>query len=263
MMSEQKSLEWLTVVKETAAAKTFCIKDAKDQLNRSVIIEWKTSDILSPDLAAFKKGIADIAAKTIAPTEAVFLKAFPEALSSEMFLNPCTPLFANGLDAVDWTAVEATIESTIKQFYLTDLSKFGADMLKPLLNDIYLFSTLKDKETNSTLGFMICGITPALPYGEIKLINMVVVEEEQNKGLEGLLISSILNVIPQTKKIFCFVRPTNVSALAQYQDLGFTKDLHPIEDPNHKVNMDYLIRLQYKTNESNILQNIANTENNH
>jgi hypothetical protein len=29
--------------------------------------------------------------------------------------------------------------------------------------------------------------------------------------------------------------------------LGFSEELNPIEDPNHKVNMDYLVRLHYHT----------------
>lgn len=254
----QKTFEWLTFVKESTVAKTPCNFEVKDELNRSILIEWKASDILSPDLAEFKQSIANIAAKTLAPTEVLFLKAFPKALSHEMFLKPCIPLFANGLEKVNWVLVEETIESSIKQFYLADLSKFGMEMIKPLLNDVYLFSTIKDKETHTILGFMICSITPALPNGDVKLINLVVVDEEQNKGLEKLLLSSIFTIIPQIKRIFCFARPTNTSALTLYQNLGFTKDLYSPEDPNHKVDMNYLIRLQYKTDESDILQDNAN-----
>ena len=251
-MNNQKNAEWLTFVKESTATKIPCILEAKDELNRSVLIDWKASDILSSDLAKFKQSIADIASKTLAPSEVVFLKAFPESLAHDMFLKPCTHLFENGLETANWALIEETIQSTIKQFYLMDLSKFDSDMIKSLLNEIYFFSSLKDKETNEILGFIICSVTPALSYGDIKLINMVIIDGEQNKGLEKLLLSSIFNIIPEIKRIFCFTRPTNTGSLTLYQNLGFTKDLPLIEDANHKVNTSYYMPLQYKTDESNI-----------
>lgn len=243
-MIHQQSLAWISHVKESTAEKTHLIVDVKDAYDRALIIEWKISDILSPDLAEFKQSIAEMASKTLAPNEVIFLSAFPEAVYEEMFLMPCIPLFSNGLEAVNWDLVEETITSTIKQFYLTDLSKFG-DAIKPLLNDLYLFSTIKDKETQTILGFMIASITPSLPFGEVKLINMIVQAEEQNKGLEKLLFSSIFEVVPQIKRIFCFARPTHTSQLSLYQELGFTKDLQPIEDPNHKINSKYLTTMHY------------------
>lgn len=244
LMNHQQSLNWLSFVKESTAETTHLTTNVNDKCDRALIIEWKISDILSSDLAEFKQSIAEIAAKTLSPNEVIFLKAFPEAVYEEMFLMPCIPLFSNGLEAVNWNLVEETIASTIKQFYLTDLSKFG-DAIKPLLNDLYVYSTIKDKETQAILGFMIASITPALPFGEIKLINMIVSSEEENKGLEKLLFSSMFDVVPQTKRIFCFARPTNTSQLSLYHELGFTKDLYPIEDPNHKINSKYLTTLEY------------------
>lgn len=240
MINTTTTIEWLSFVKQSTSGTTpysFATQDG------NILIEWKSSGILSDELASFKHNIADIAAKILAPVEMNFLKAFPDAVHHEMFLKPCIPLFANGLEEVDWFLVEQTIQTTIKQFYLADLSKFGAEMIEPLLNDIYLFATLKNKE-NEILGFMLCSVTPALSNGDVKLINFLVIEQEQNKGLEKLLFSSLFHIVPEIKRVFCFARPTNTCGLKLYENLGFKIDLSPIEDPNHKVNMNYLIQLQ-------------------
>ena len=235
-----KTVEWLSCVKQSIP-ESFAIQDG------DLRIEWKSSGILSEELASFKQSIADIAARHLAPIEVTFLKAYPDAVHHEMFLQPCSPLFAEGLEKVDWSLVEQTIQNTIKQFYLADLSKFGAAMIEPLLNDVYLFATLKNKE-NEILGFMLCSVTPALVEGDVKLINFLVIDQERNRGLGKLLFSSLFKVLPEIKRVFCFARPTNASGLELYESLGFTTNLPPIEDPNHKVNTNYLTQLQYLFN---------------
>ena len=71
------------------------------------------------------------------------------------------------------------------------------------------------------LGFALCAITPALAYGELKLINVVVAAHEQNKGLEKLLIGSLFNIVPAIQKIFTGFRSTNEDALRIYTAMGF------------------------------------------
>jgi ribosomal protein S18 acetylase RimI-like enzyme len=108
------------------------------------------------------------------------------------------------------------------------------------LDDVYFFATLKNKEDH-LLGFMMFAVTPALPFGDIKVINLLV----RNPGLEKTLLSSIFSLIPQAKRIFLFVRPTNKNALQIYYALGFTQDLQPFQDPNHKIDTKYLLALEY------------------
>ena len=67
-------------------------------------------------------------------------------------------------------------------------------------------------------------------------------------------MSSIFKLLPQTKRIFFFVRPTSKSALRTYHALGFTEDMDIILDPNHQVNTQYLTPLEYKVRSSEILQ---------
>lgn len=226
--------EWLTHVKNLSEIGHIRTKD-------NLIIEWKKSDILSPDLAYFKKTICEFASQELAPVELQFLRAYPETVSHELFLRPCASLLENG---ADWKTIEAKIQETIQQFYQMDLSKFGPEIIKPLLDDVYFFATLKNTEDH-LLGFILFAVTPALPFGDIKVINLLV----RNPGLEKSLLSSIFTLIPQTQRIFLFVRPTNKNALEMYSALGFTEDLQPFQDPNHKVDSKYLLALEYQKGE--------------
>ena len=69
---------------------------------------------------------------------------------------------------------------------------------------------------------------------------------------QALLIGVLVILIPFAKRLF-FVRPTNVRDLEAYQAMGFVKDLNQVQDPNHKINTDYLTPLEYSVENSNIL----------
>ena len=236
--------EWLTYIKK---ATDICGQiETEDQYDNPIIIEWKRGDILSPDLAEFKKSICELASEELAPVELQFLRANPEAAAQELFLSSCTPLLANGLEQANWKSIEETIQASIKQFYLMDLSKFGTEIIKPLMNDIYFFATIKNKGQDQVCGFLMFAVTPALPFGDIKLINLVIRSSDTQRGLEKTLINLIPDLIPKTKRIFLFVRPTNLKALQFYSASGFSEDPHPFQDPNHKINAKYLIPLELK-----------------
>lgn len=132
-MNDSK-MDWLAYAKTASALEGKAY--AAGENGRSFILEWKRSDILSPNLAAFKKDLSDLAAEKLSESELAFLKANPESASSELFLRACKPLLDKGVENADWQAVQEAIKSSVKQFYLADLSKFGPEMIKPLLNDI-------------------------------------------------------------------------------------------------------------------------------
>ncbi|MBI5345648.1 MAG: GNAT family N-acetyltransferase [Chlamydiae bacterium] len=253
-MNKQQS-QWITFIKKTTLKTgTF---EAKDSQGQSIILEWTQTDIQSSDLAAFKKSICDLASQVLAASEVQFLRIHPEAVSQEMFLQPCTPLFEQGVQSVNWQKVEEQIKSTVKQFYLTDLSAFGDEVIKPLLNDIYFYVVLKNRVSNEILGFLMFAITPALEFGNIKIIHLALMPSEQDRGLEKLLMSSIFKIVQEVKRLFIYVRPTNEWDINMYNAWGFHQDLNPIQDPNHKVNMDCLIIMEYKTELSKSLQETA------
>ncbi|MEI6241941.1 MAG: hypothetical protein WCP39_00870 [Chlamydiota bacterium] len=252
-----KQSQWLTFIRKTILNKTGTF-EAKDCQGIPVIFDWTQTDIQSPNLATFKKNISEMASDVLAPIEVQFLREHPDAVSKELFLKPCAILFEQGVPSVNWKKVEEQIKSTIKLFYLTDLSTFGAEIIKPLLNDIYFYVTVKNQETKQWLGFTMFSITPALEFGNIKIINLALIATEQNRGLEQSLMSSIFRIVPEVKRLFVFVRPTNDRDSTMYRSWGFVQDLHPIHDPNHKVNMDSLVMLEYKTELSTFLQKTAN-----
>jgi len=245
-------MDWLAYAKTALASggKAY----AADENGRSFILEWKRSDILSPYLAAFKKDLSDLAAEKLSESELAFLKANPESASSELFLRACKPLLDNGAEKADWHAVQETIKSSVKQFYLADLSKFGPDMIKPLLNDIYFCATIRNPDAKEPLGFLLFSITPALPFGDIKVINFFMREHNPSSELQNILMGLVFKILPQTKRIFLFARPTDSAALEMYADMGFERDENPFQDPSHKINHQYLASLDYRIENSKILQ---------
>lgn len=82
-------------------------------------------------------------------------------------------------------------------------------------------------------------------------------QEGDNRELDKLLMSSIFAIIPDIKRLFSFLRPTNESALRTYFSWGFSENKNGFQDPNHMVNMEYLRLLDYKTERNNTLQKIA------
>lgn len=55
-------------------------------------------------------------------------------------------------------------------------------------------------------------------------------------------------------RIFLFAHPTDSAALEMYATMGFEKDENPFQDPNHKINHQNLVSLNYKIENSEILQ---------
>lgn len=245
-------MDWLVYAKTASASDGKAY--ASDKNGRSFILEWKRSDILSPYLAAFKKDLSDLAAEKLSESELAFLKVNPETASSELFLRACKPLLGNGTKNADWHAIKETIKSSVKQFYLADLSKFGPDMIKPLLNDIYFFATIRNQDEKESLGFLLFSITPALPFGDIKVINFFMKKHHSSSKLQNILMGLVFKILPQTRRIFLFTRPTDSAALEMYADMGFERDENPFQDPSHKINHQYLASLDYKIKNAKILQ---------
>jgi len=238
-------MDWLAYAKTASAldGKAY----AADENGRSFILEWKRSDILSPNLAAFKKNLSELAAEKLSESELAFLKANPEAAASELFLRACKPLLENGIQNTDWHGVQEAIKASVKQFYL-------AEMIKPLLNDIYFYATVRNPDEKEPLGFLLFSITPALPFGDIKVINFFMGKDDPNSELHNILMGLVFKILPQTKRIFLFARPTDSAALEMYAAMGFERDENPFQDPSHKINHQYLASLDYRIENSKILQ---------
>jgi hypothetical protein len=257
-MNDSK-LDWVAYAKTASASEGRYL--AADEKGHSFILEWMRTDILSPRLAAFKKDLSDLAAEKLSESELAFLKANPEATSSELFLKACKPLLDKGTENADWHAVREAIKASVKQFYLADLSKFSPDMIKPLLSDIYFCATVRNPDEKESLGFLLFSITPALPFGDVKVINFFMRENIPNSESQNILMGLVFNILPQTKRIFLFARPTDSATLTMYATMGFERDENTIQDPSHKINHQYLTSLDYRIENSKILQRFAQLQN--
>ncbi len=232
-MNNLQSLKWIDYANETSTHQnSFNLNDDK---GNSFILEWMKGNILSAELALFKKELVEFAITELTLSELTFLKANPESASNEVFLMSSLPQLANGTTMADWDAISDAIKTSITQFYSTDLSVYG-EALKPLLNDVHFFAKIKSNNGEAQ-GFIIFTVTPSLPFGDVKVINFFV---KPNLNLEKMLMSLVTKILPLTKRIFLFVRPTNDSAIKMYTSLGFKKDDNPFEDPNHKTNNNYI-----------------------
>lgn len=245
---------WLSAIHQGPSQGKFQIGSQPDS---SLTIEWKKSNILSPDLADFKKKVSDLASHILAAAELKFLQKNPHAVNNEYFLMACAPLFENGIENVDWIKVKETIQSSIAQFYLADISSFGEKALQHLLQDAYYFASVRETDSDQILGFTMFSVTPALSYGQVKIINLIVPDNQKQRRLEELLLSSIFKIIPLATNLFIFARPTNEADIKFYRALGFEVNERPIQDPHHKVNLENLVRLDYQANLANILQKTA------
>ena len=239
-------MKWLEYAKTAAAT--------NGEANGSWVCEWKGVDILSHDLAAFKKDLSDLAADKLARSELAFLRENPNAVESELFLRACKPLLDRGIENADWHAIQETIRTSVKQFYLADLSQFGLDVIKPLLNDVYFCATARKLDEKEPLGFLLFAVTPALPFGDVKVINFFLKEEATGTDLRNILMGLIFKIMPETRRIFLSARTTDLAALEMYAAMGFKKDENPFQDPSHKIHHKYLVSLDYRIENSKILQ---------
>ncbi|CDR34229.1 hypothetical protein [Criblamydia sequanensis] len=235
-------------------------KNGKILIKDLFILEWVKTDILSPEILSFKKDLAPLAAEKISESELKFLKKYPNAASSELFLMACKPLLENGLEKANFQAIKNSIKDSVMQFYNADLSKFGEEVIKPLLNDLYFCVRLKSFDEKENLGFLLFSITPAMALGDVKVINFFM-KEEVPSLLRKYLMGIIFEILPETKRIFLFARPTDLTALEIYAAMGFKEDENPFHDPSHKINHQNLKTFEYRAANSKILQKAFEDEN--
>ncbi|MBA3752109.1 hypothetical protein H0X06_04940 [Candidatus Dependentiae bacterium] len=263
--SQEIVSSWLTSIHSRVESQQSGHYKSPDTANRPLILGWVITDILSSNLAVFKKNVSDIAAQTHAISEVQFLQTHPEAVSHDLFLKSCEPLFVHGVASVDWKEVEDRIQSTYKQFYVMDIAHFGHDIIKRIADDLYVIVTVKEaasasrEEPEKIVGFLMAAITPELAQGDIKLIKLALDPAHSDGEAGELLMSSLFKIIPEVKRIFTSIRPTDENALQTYFSWGFTYDYTPVQDPNHPINLEYWTVLEYKTNKSDRLQQTTKT----
>lgn len=251
------SAEWLACVQSVTAKQSAGVFSVHDKNNVPVVIEWKKTNIMSSDFAESMKNIWSIACRAYVPVEMQFLRSFPDVVQNEAYFKLFQPLFAQGVDSVDWGKAEIIMKDILKSHFVFDPEKLSDAIKKMFADDICFFAVVKDQLTDETLGFITFIIRVNYAYGDVKVMSFGVDPLHQNRGLGKLLMSSIFNIIPSINRIFLCTRVTNDSALRAYRSWGFAIDINPVLD--HPFNKDHWSFLEYNAQVFTTLQKVAET----
>ncbi len=238
--SQKTSAEWLTFIHQTipGSAGAFLAQDAA---GAPILLEWEKVEGKSPRLSEKVKEVSDILAHSYTKQELDFARKNPDAVPNEYFLKVIAPMFAEGIEKVDWQQAESQLLQMFKQlFATTDFAQYAGE------HDISLFMVAKDPASNAILGVNQFLVTPEFPYGTVKSAYFGVAQAAHGCGLEKLLMGSIFKLIPTTSRIFMHTRTTNDALISLYQSWGFAQFPGP---------MTHWIDLEYLAEKSDVLQN--------
>ena len=228
-----------------------------DKLGAPIILEWKKTTVVSPDFAAAMREMWNFARDAYTPVEMEFLRTFPEVVGAEPYFKPFEPLLVNGVGNVDWDAATKTMETILQGHFVFDPTQFPEHVIAMYSQDSCFMVIAKDRATGTPLGFITFLMRASYTTGDIKVMSLAVATTHQNRGLGKLLMSSILRIVPDIKRIFLCTRVTNTSSLQAYRSWGFITDEKPILD--HAFNLAHWPFMEYKTEQSDILQKTAAT----
>ncbi len=228
-----------------------------DKQGLLINIAWKRTSLQSPDFTEITKSVSEIAVQAYTAVETDFLRQYPQAVLEDEYLKSFEPLFADGVENVDWRLVEDQQRVRLKSIFEMDLTSLAPEVIASFPKDIYFFVIAYDAATSKLLGFIQCAVAPYYATGDVKVITIAIAPEEQNRGLGKLLMSSVFEIIPNVHRIFLSTRPTNKTAICAYQAWGFTPDAHPVSDPSWKAVAGHWIYFEYQANRTGILQKTA------
>jgi len=230
---------------------------AQDKTGAAVVLEWHKTNIVSPDFALLMKDAWIFARDAYVPVEMDFIKAFPEVVGIEPYFASFEPLFRDGVSHVDWDAAEKIMETILKGHFVFDPVQFPKQVVEMFEKDTSVFVAVKEQSTGKMLGFITFLIRANYAMGDVKVMSFAVDVAHQKRGLGKLLMSSIFKIVSDVKRIFLCTRVTNTVALNAYRSWGFVIDENPVLD--HAFNLHHWTFMEYKTEQSDILQKIAET----
>lgn len=223
---------------------------ANDNNGHNIVVEWHMTNMMSTDFAHFMKSVWNFACHAYMPVEMDFLKAFPEIVGQDPYFTPFESLFiGKELSEIDWSTAEKTMETILKGHFVFDPAQFPKQVIEIFGKDHVICIMAKEQSTGATIGFITFLMRQNYQSGDIKVMSFAVDVNHQKRGLGKILMSSTIT------RIFLCTRITNIAALHAYRRWGFVIDHNPIMD--HAFNLDHWTFMEYKTDESNILQNAA------
>lgn len=236
---------WLDQVIQITTNKRAGIMTATDKSGIPIVLEWQIMNAWAPALLVTMQDLSAFMVKTWVPIELDYLKANPGEVMRNEYLKPLQPLFAHGIEHVDWQKAGVLMGQFIKSAVESDPKGFFGE------HDLSIFVIAKDKVTGNRLGFIQFLIKQEYPYGTVNLGNLAVDESARNRGLGKLLVSSLFKLLPATKNVFLYTRPSNIVAQKAYLAYGFKRDERPIADPMFAHGW---LRMEYNASQSDTLQ---------
>ena len=243
---------WQLSIEQIFAAKKSGQFEAKDKNGAPIILEWLVTNVHEPEYIQMMHSVADIFVQSFGSQEVRFLKAHPEAVTTAVKNTPFNAqlqqLFKDGIEKVDWKAVEEKMASMACAYWEGEAT--GADALKRYAHSLFVFIIAKDTLTQNLLGFVTYRIDDDDPRGAVIIEPLAVIPEAQKRGLGKLLVASIFKMVPAVTRINLIVESKNDNAIKAYQAWGFVEFQAP--DQYHK-------NMEYRVEKSEILQKIAQT----
>ena len=227
---------------------------AKTKQGSSVLIEWQCDTSFSQVTIDTMATLWECARQAYLPVEIDFLKQFSEVVGAEGYYKLFEPLFAQGIENVDWSQAEIIMEGMLKNHFVIDLSKIPESIVAQYQNDQMIIVTAKDEQTETLLGFMTFMIGNNYPKGYVKAIAAGVVPSMQGHGLGKIMMGALYKIVSQITCIFLCTRITNKQALRAYESWGFVRTDNPMQDPHHQFNPKHWVFMQYDALHCNTLQ---------
>ncbi len=230
--NQKTSTDWINQLDATLSKQrgTFTAMDAHGV---PLILEWEKVDPQSPRINEIIKEAAEILAHTYTTMELQFARTYPELVATEMFLKPLAPLFAYGVDHVDWKAAEEVLLKNLMQFFtITDFAKYGK------AQDVHLFVLARDPQTKELLGLINYIGSKECEYGSLKVAYFGIAATAVPRGIDKMFMSSIFKLVPEVTRLFLHTRITNEVTLSIYRTWEFNQFPGPLA---YWIDMEYLV----------------------
>lgn len=200
----------------------------------TITMNWITCIGKDQALSEYIRSVANILVPAYTQVELAFAKKHPEAIAQDFMLKSLSPLFEQGVANVDWQLVEHKITEILQQFFTTmDWTKHVSEQ------DIHYFVEAIDQKTGKRLGVIQFFRTPEFAPDNFKVALYGVLPTEQERGIEKLLMDSVVQLVPTVKRIFMHTRANNEKAIQQYSSWGFTRFSGSAP---YWVDMEYIVK---------------------
>ncbi len=242
---------WFSFVEHELAVKIDMQLEVSDTSDTPVIFELQKIDLESQQFAELIPDLSIVYAKAFTPFAVEFLKAHPDVITTVSDYRPFEPYFKKvGIANVNWSFVHEKIQEAEEK-------NFQTKELELPKNTIGWIITALDFETREKLGFLIFSVSTTDPYGNIHINAIGFTPVAQRRGLGKRIMSSLFRFLPDISRIYLRVLEANTAARKAYHSYGF-RQYTPERMPEKRDDYDpYSLYLEYKTDQSNVLQKIA------